>query len=884
MRKRATYRLFPGLVSTVLVAAGAAVFPSTGVAAFSSVSASATTVVVQHTGMCLDVRGGPQATQDGARIEQWRCTGASNQNWTLEDMGSGRFRLVAENSGKCIETIGGGTANVTGLQQWTCNGTSRQLWTRRSTATPGAYLFVHVDSNRCLDVPQSSTVEGELLIIYDCLGGQNQQWAISQTAYPPPPEPLVARHSGSCLDVRGGPQATQDGAVIEQWHCTGASNQSWTLRDAGSGQIQLVALNSGKCVQPVGGGTVNATGLEQRTCDSAATTQRWMRQSTATAGEYRFVHVPSNRCLDIQQSGLADGALALLFDCRGSANQTWTIGAPTQAPPPTVSTVNGEYWALPSRYPAKSPYGGLYQIWGRSINWSPTTDLHWVGAYWRDLNPADGQYRWDRLESINGTFTYSLNQLAAQGKTALIWTSLFNRDATSWHAPQWVLDKCAAAGTPVKVINNGTAPYGLALWESCPRREVLRFITQMFSRYRTDPRVEYAYATTFNAGEFWMPPAVYNDAVAHAGFGPSVLQSFATDVIDAWVTAVGAKKVIWTSADSWSLPGAGSAAPDAVNDYALLTLGTQLREGNGESVTAQLSQPRIGQETIPVDPAPVGAQPGQNHWYLTSPTIHEMGRDGLDFYGNEYEIADLAGVFDNYDYYRMTVLNMLRKGHNWAIFPHDLRTGANDAAHPEFAALRDYFRRSAGYPVAESPDAWAVLQMFHDDCFNGTRFYHNYEKFLLQRDVASGGRTIPVELRTWDPQQYGFCTVGQGGATEPAVTYFARRTDRATGNNYIYFDVDSRFTPVTEGTFRIAVTYRDTGTASWRLEYSTPTSATVPTPSVTNTNSGTLKTAIFQLSDASFRGAQAGGMDFRIYNGGAADVTVRSVRVIRGGP
>jgi Ricin-type beta-trefoil lectin domain len=878
-------RLFSGLTSITLAMAGVAAFPPNNAAA-----ATATTVVAQHSGMCLDVRGGPQATQDGAVIEQWHCTGATNQNWTLEDMGSGRFRLVAQNSGKCIETIGGGTANTTGLQQWTCNGTSRQLWTRRSTSTPGAYLFVHVDSNRCLDVPQSSMVEGELLIIYDCRDGQNQRWAIS-SAYPPPAEPLVAKHSGKCLDVRGGPQATQDGAVIEQWQCTGATNQSWTLRDAGSGQVQLVALNSGKCVQPVGGGTANTTGLEQRTCDSAATTQRWIRQSTATAGEYNFVHVPSNRCIDIQQSGLTDGTLALLFDCRGTANQTWTVGAPAQSPP-TVSTVNGEYWALPSRYPAKSPYGGLYQIWGQAITWSPTTDLHWVGAYWRDLNPTEGQYRWDRLESINGTFTYSLNQLAAQGKTALIWTSLFNKDNNTvwpWHAPKWVVDKCAAAGTPVKVVhdldaNNQPVDFGLALWQPCPRREVLRFITEMFSRYRTDSRVEYAYATTFNSGEFWMPADVYNDAVANAGFSPSVLQSFATDVIDAWATAVGVKKVIWTSAGNWSLPGAGTAAPDAVNDYALQTLGTQLREGNGESVMAGLSQPRIGQETIPVVPTPVGAQTGEYHYYLTSPTIHEMGRDGLDFYGNEFEIASKAGVFGNYDYYRMTVLNMLRKGHNWAIFPHDLRTGTNDTAYPQFAALRDYFRQSAGYPVAESPDAWAVLQMFHDDCWNGTRFYHNYEKFLLQRDVDSGGRTIPVERRTWDPQQYGFCTVGSGGATEPAVTDFARRTDRASGNNYIYFDVDSRFAPATEQQFRIAVTYRDTGTNSWRLEYSTATSAIVATPNVTNTNSGTLKTAIFQLSDASFRGAQAGGMDFRIYNGGAADVTIRSVRVIRGGP
>src|SRR5687767_578584 len=60
------------------------------------------------------------------------------------------------------------------------------------------------------------------------------------------PLPIVARHSGKCLDVRGGPGATQNGALVEQWECTSASNQNWTMRDAGGGQVELVAAHSSK--------------------------------------------------------------------------------------------------------------------------------------------------------------------------------------------------------------------------------------------------------------------------------------------------------------------------------------------------------------------------------------------------------------------------------------------------------------------------------------------------------------------------------------------------------------------------------------------------------------------------------------------------------------
>lgn len=400
--------------------------------------------------------------------------------------------------------------------------------------------------------------------------------------------------------------------MIEQWTCTGATNQNWTMRAAGSGQIELVAENSGKCIQTVAGATANQTALEQRTCDGSAA-QRWTRQNLAAGLEYRFRHVQSNRCLDIPGSAVAAGTATQIFDCTGNPNQTWSIGASAQAPA-TVQIQNGEYWSLPSRYPAKSPYGGLNQIWGRTINWSPTTDLHWVGAYWRDLNPAEGDYRWNRLETDSSEWNYSLNQLGALGKTALIWTAIAGRDEETWHAPQWVLNKCAAANTPVTIINNGDGtPWGPALWEECPRAELLRFIRQMFARYAPDARVKYAYATTFNAGEFWMPAPVYLDAKSK-GLTPAILEDYAKDIIDAWVSAVGVKKVIWTSGGTWDLPGDDTAVETVrVNSYALMTLGTQLREGNAESVTAHITQPLIGQGVVDVVPRPMGAVSNHSH-------------------------------------------------------------------------------------------------------------------------------------------------------------------------------------------------------------------------------------------------------------------------------
>lgn len=291
----------------------------------SSAEEPTTRIIVQSSQKCLDVRGGPQQKSDGALIEQWACTGATNQSWTLRDIGGGQYELVASSSGKCAEVIGGAVVKKAGIQQATCNGTPRQLWSLRSKGS-GIYEIINVPSNLCLDVtggPQQLD-DGALTELYDCTGATNQAWALTLPP-PPTPRPLVAKHSGKCLDVNGGPQAKQDGAPIDQWSCSGASNQNWIVQDVGAGLVELIAQSSGKCVSPVNSGTANGTPLEQRDC-SAAATQLWIMQPTGNVGEYRFVNAASNRCLDVNggPQNQVDGAFADLWDCTGAANQTWS--------------------------------------------------------------------------------------------------------------------------------------------------------------------------------------------------------------------------------------------------------------------------------------------------------------------------------------------------------------------------------------------------------------------------------------------------------------------------------------------------------------------------------------------------------------------------------
>ena len=61
-------------------------------------------VIAKHSGKCLDVAG--VSTADGAKVQQWSCTGGNNQRWKLVSMGDGYNELVAAHSGKCLDVDG----------------------------------------------------------------------------------------------------------------------------------------------------------------------------------------------------------------------------------------------------------------------------------------------------------------------------------------------------------------------------------------------------------------------------------------------------------------------------------------------------------------------------------------------------------------------------------------------------------------------------------------------------------------------------------------------------------------------------------------------------------------------------------------------------------
>jgi len=125
-------------------------------------------------------------------------------------------QIVGQQSGRCIDINNSTTVNGTQAQLWDCNGGTNQRW----ASTDSKQLMVY--GNKCLDASGKGTSNGTAVVIWDCNGQTNQQWNINTNGT------ITGVQSGLCLEAGG--SGTANGTKIQLWSCSGASNQQWSLR------------------------------------------------------------------------------------------------------------------------------------------------------------------------------------------------------------------------------------------------------------------------------------------------------------------------------------------------------------------------------------------------------------------------------------------------------------------------------------------------------------------------------------------------------------------------------------------------------------------------------------------------------------------------------
>lgn len=124
-----------------------------------------------HSALCLDVWG--LSTNPGTGLQQWWCSGGTNQAFNFTHLGSGLYTISPQHSGQCMDVYNGSTSSGAAIVQWTCNGATSQKFFPESMGN-GFYRIKSANSGLCLTIDGGSAAPGQGLIQSWCTGGSHQ--------------------------------------------------------------------------------------------------------------------------------------------------------------------------------------------------------------------------------------------------------------------------------------------------------------------------------------------------------------------------------------------------------------------------------------------------------------------------------------------------------------------------------------------------------------------------------------------------------------------------------------------------------------------------------------------------------------------------------------
>lgn len=191
-------------------------------------------------GKVLDVQNA--ANCDGANVQQYQWTNNPAQLWKIQDAGDGYYYLVSALGNRVLDVSGGRNANGANIQIYTKNGTKAQKFKLVNDDSPlvadGSYTIVSaLDKNKVLDVANGSVANHANIQLYSRNGSEAQKFRITYlgNGY----YKIASVKSGKVLDVQNA--ANCDGANIQQYQWTNNPAQLWKIQDAGNGYYYFVS-------------------------------------------------------------------------------------------------------------------------------------------------------------------------------------------------------------------------------------------------------------------------------------------------------------------------------------------------------------------------------------------------------------------------------------------------------------------------------------------------------------------------------------------------------------------------------------------------------------------------------------------------------------------
>jgi hypothetical protein len=315
-----------------------------------TIASSTTTMVVNSSGSCVDVNGGSK--QIGLGIDQWQCTGTSNQNFIFSPTIDGYYTIQALINNLCLDAGSGSVTTALQIVQNTCAGSNSQKW-KVVPNSNGSYVVTTANGLGCFDVYAGRKADGTSVTTYACHGSDNESFRMSGFHSPPTPgqtagafvSPLVVISSSSCVDVIG--NSNQPNTGIDQWACNSAANQSFLFNPTPDGYYTIQPQNDNLCLDSGAGSMTNAVTVVQNTC-SGGSSQKWKLRSNSD-GSYAIATAAGVGCLDVYGGFKANGTAVTTYPCHQSDNESFRLTGysppASQLSAPVIAPASGAYGA-----------------------------------------------------------------------------------------------------------------------------------------------------------------------------------------------------------------------------------------------------------------------------------------------------------------------------------------------------------------------------------------------------------------------------------------------------------------------------------------------------------------------------------------------------------
>jgi Ricin-type beta-trefoil lectin domain len=136
---------------------------------------------------------------------------------------------------------------------------------------------------------------------------------------------VVNLNSGSCVDAQN--WGTSNRTVVQQWRCGSQQyNQEWQLESVGHGVYAVSNRNApSEAWNVTNVGTSDGSPI-QLWSYGGGSNEQWMPVSVGN-NWYKFVGVGSLRCLDVPGASTSNGVQLDIYDCNGTAAQSFYLDA-----------------------------------------------------------------------------------------------------------------------------------------------------------------------------------------------------------------------------------------------------------------------------------------------------------------------------------------------------------------------------------------------------------------------------------------------------------------------------------------------------------------------------------------------------------------------------